>query len=96
MSYYRTVEHHRLRAELITRWKPWKKSTGPKSAAGKAKPAQNAYRAQRVWCCANSGRRYASRMRPDNASGNDCIPNSVICREPVGSLLPPPLSSCVA
>ena len=44
MSYYRTDEHRRLRAELIQRWKPWEKSTGPKSAAGKATSAQNAYR----------------------------------------------------
>ena len=44
MSYYRTVEHRRLRAELIQKWKPREKSTGPKSAAGKATSAQNAYR----------------------------------------------------
>ena len=43
MSYCRTDEHRRLRAELIQKWKPWEKSTGPKSAAGKAKSAQNAY-----------------------------------------------------
>ena len=44
MSYYRTAEHRKLRAELIRRWKPWEKSTGPKSPAGKAKAAQNANR----------------------------------------------------
>ena len=44
MSYYRTPEHRRLRAALIREWKPWEKSTGPKSAEGKAKVAQNAYR----------------------------------------------------
>ena len=44
MSYYRTAEHRRLRAELIHKWKPWEKSTGPKSEKGKAKSAQNAYR----------------------------------------------------
>ena len=44
MSYYRTAEHRRLRAELIHKWKPWEKSTGPKSPAGKAKAAQNANR----------------------------------------------------
>ena len=44
MSYYRTAEHRKLRAELIRKWKAWEKSTGPNSAAGKAKSAQNAYR----------------------------------------------------
>ena len=44
MSYYRTPEHRALRAELIRRWKPWEKSTGPKSAEGKAKVARNPYR----------------------------------------------------
>ncbi len=42
MSYYRTPEHRRLRAELIRRWKPWEKSTGPKSPEGKAKVSRNA------------------------------------------------------
>lgn len=44
MSYPRTPEHRRLRAELIRRWKPWEKSTGPKSEAGKTKVAKNAYK----------------------------------------------------
>ncbi len=42
MGYYRTPEHRQLRAKLIRRWKPWEKSTGPRSAEGKAKIAQNA------------------------------------------------------
>lgn len=44
MSYYRTPEHRRLRAQLIQQWKPWEKSTGPKSAAGKARVSRNAYK----------------------------------------------------
>ena len=44
MSYVRTSEHRALRAELIRRWKPWEKSTGPKSEVGKAKVAQNGFR----------------------------------------------------
>ncbi len=44
MSYYRTPEHRKLMGELIRRWKPWEKSTGPKSAEGKAKVSQNAFR----------------------------------------------------
>ena len=44
MSYYRTPEHRRLMGELIRRWKPWEKSTGPKSAEGKAKAARNPYK----------------------------------------------------
>jgi len=44
MSYYRTAEHRRLRAELIQRWKPWEQSTGPRSAEGKATSARNGYK----------------------------------------------------
>lgn len=29
---------------MIKRWKPWERSTGPQSAEGKAKVAQNAYK----------------------------------------------------
>ena len=44
MSYNRTPEHRRPRAELIRRWKPWEQSTGPRSAEGKATSARNGYR----------------------------------------------------
>ena len=44
MSYYRTAEHRRLRAELIQRWKPCEQSTGPRSAEGKATSARNGYK----------------------------------------------------
>jgi len=44
MSYYRTAEHRRLRAELIQRWKPWEQSTGPRTAEGKATSSRNAYK----------------------------------------------------
>ena len=30
-----------MRAELIRRWKPWEKSTGPRTEAGKASSARN-------------------------------------------------------
>lgn len=41
MSYFRTPEHRRLRAELIHQWKPWQKSTGPRTEGGKDKSAAN-------------------------------------------------------
>ena len=41
MSYYRTPEHCKLRGELICRWEPWKKSTGPRSAEGKERVSKN-------------------------------------------------------
>ena len=41
---YRTAEHRALRAKLIRQWKPWGKSTGPKSAAGKVRVSRNAYK----------------------------------------------------
>jgi hypothetical protein len=33
-----------LRAQLIQRWKPWEKSTGPKSDEGKAESAMRGYK----------------------------------------------------
>jgi hypothetical protein len=45
-----TQERRARQAELIQRWKPWERSTGPKTAKGKATVAQNAYKgATREW-----------------------------------------------
>lgn len=44
MSYTRTPEHRALRAELIRRWKPWEKSTGPKTPEGKRKAAMRGFK----------------------------------------------------
>lgn len=38
-----TPERRRRQAELIQRWKPWERSTGPTTAEGKERVAQNAY-----------------------------------------------------
>ena len=39
-----TPERRARQAELIRRWRPWEKSTGPKTEAGKATASQNAYK----------------------------------------------------
>jgi hypothetical protein len=39
-----TAERRRKQAKAIRRWKPWRKSTGPRTHAGKRGVAQNAYR----------------------------------------------------
>ncbi|MCB1530968.1 MAG: hypothetical protein H6853_04575 [Rhodospirillales bacterium] len=39
-----TEERKRKQAEAIRRWKPWEKSTGPKSEAGKARVSLNAWK----------------------------------------------------
>lgn len=39
-----TAERRQKHAEAIRRWKPWAKSTGPRTASGKARAAQNAYK----------------------------------------------------
>jgi hypothetical protein len=44
ISYYRTPEHRAMRSELIRRWKPWEKSTGPKSPEGKAIAAKRGFK----------------------------------------------------
>jgi hypothetical protein len=37
-----TAEERQRQAELIHSWKPWERSTGPKTLAGKAKSSRNA------------------------------------------------------
>ncbi len=44
MSYTRTPEHRALRAKLIQLWKPWEKSTGPKTPEGKDRSAKRGYK----------------------------------------------------
>jgi len=44
MSYERTPEHRRLQSEAIPRWKPWQRSTGPRTPEGKAKSSRNGYK----------------------------------------------------
>ena len=39
-----TEEQRRIAAEAIQRWKPWRSSTGPKTDAGKARSARNAWK----------------------------------------------------
>ena len=39
-----TPERRARQAELISNWKPWERSTGPKTPEGKAKSSQNAYK----------------------------------------------------
>ncbi len=44
MGYQRTEKQRQLKADLIHRWKPWEKSTGPKTKEGKEKVSKNAYK----------------------------------------------------
>lgn len=39
-----TPERRARQAELIRNWKPWKRSTGPQTIAGKAASSRNAYK----------------------------------------------------
>lgn len=39
-----TPERRARQAELIRRWRPWEKSTGPKTKAGKLAVSRNAYK----------------------------------------------------
>lgn len=39
-----TAERRRRQAMTIHRWKPWERSTGPKTSEGKGRVARNAYR----------------------------------------------------
>jgi hypothetical protein len=42
-----TEERRARQAEAIRRWKPWEKSTGPASDAGKSRVSRNAYKGAR-------------------------------------------------
>ena len=39
-----TPERRAQQAKLIQQWRPWEKSTGPRTQAGKEKISQNAYK----------------------------------------------------
>lgn len=39
-----TSERRQRQREAIQRWKPWERSTGPRTAAGKARVARNAWK----------------------------------------------------
>jgi hypothetical protein len=39
MTYVRTPEHRAAQSKMIHRWKPWLKSTGPKTEEGKRRSA---------------------------------------------------------
>lgn len=39
-----TPERRQRQAEAIRSWRPWARSTGPTSAAGKARSSRNAYK----------------------------------------------------
>ena len=39
-----TPERRARQSELIRQWQPWRKSTGPKSALGKAATSRNAWK----------------------------------------------------
>jgi hypothetical protein len=39
-----TAERRARQARLIHQWQPWRKSTGPKTAQGKAISSRNAYK----------------------------------------------------
>tara|TARA_A100001037_G_scaffold306864_1_gene357668 strand:- start:9011 stop:9223 length:213 start_codon:yes stop_codon:yes gene_type:complete len=37
-------ERRRRQAEMIRRWKPWERSTGPRTCSGKKRSSKNAYK----------------------------------------------------
>ena len=44
-----TLERRQRQSEAIRTWKPWERSTGPRTPEGKAKVAQNSYKgAERI------------------------------------------------
>ena len=64
-----TPERCRRQSELIQSWRPWEKSTGPRSDEGKAKVARNAWKGgQRELM-----RQFAAEMRQELASVADAF-----------------------
>lgn len=70
MSY--NPEYRPSQSELIRLWGPWHHSTGPKTAAGKAKVAQNSYKGAPRATVANAKRL----ARVIAADGNALASNS--------------------
>lgn len=71
-----TPERRKRQADLIQRWRPWKQSTGPRSANGKARAARNAYKG----AGRNNLRRLGRLLREyDRALQTTYAPNSHDC-----------------
>ena len=63
-------ERRKRQSELIQSWKPWQKSTGPRTAEGKATAAQNAFRGA-LWSQVRAlERRTTTLIRALKAAGN--------------------------
>ena len=84
-----TEERRRRQAEMIRKHKPWEKSTGPRSAAGKARSRMNAVKsgmygrygesAQKMLRHSREFLRYAAATELEKAQGlNDFVRNEVI------------------
>ena len=71
MSYYRTIEHRKLRAELIhsgSRGRSRQDRSRPRVRLSRRRTRTEA---QRGLCCANSGGCYKSKMRVGEVSGSE-------------------------
>jgi|GEM_PF-1739347 len=80
------LETRTRQGKLIHRWKPWERSTGPKTAAGKARVSRNAYK--------GGTRALTPRVSPNSTNKNESErtllvdPHAVIAGATLGHFCP--------
>jgi translation initiation factor 2 beta subunit (eIF-2beta)/eIF-5 len=68
-----TPEERLKQAEAIRRWKPWEKSTGPKTAQGKAKVRLNGLKTGEHTASMRNMRSMLNRMKRDRMAALDFL-----------------------
>src|SRR6266516_3609864 len=86
-----TPDRRARQRELIQRWKPWERSTGPKTAEGKARVARNAYKGSAARTRRRRCRRAARRPPPAAVQqlARPTTLNLIEFRRELGAQVPP-------
>ncbi len=84
-------ERRKRQSELIHGWRPWEKSTGPRTPSGKARRARNAYKGcvrpvLRDWLSY-----FANRGASSGGDGGNCNSPYLVPRRPGGEAAALPL-----
>ena len=75
-----TDERRARQAEAIWRWRPWEKSTGPKTDEGKAKASRNAYKGSEWHAVREMSKAMHAMLRAQRKQLRDATANQPLVR----------------